>query len=180
MSRRDDNADEVRSLTRAMRRADEDAWRRFHESYYDLLEAVARARGVDEGELADVIQRCYLRVLRHVRPFEEEEGFRAWLCCLMRSEVIDHARGRQRRAGLMAKLREWISGSEMGATRSATLLEGMAAPERRLLELHYVEGWSQAELAAEAGISAKAMESKLARLRQRARRWLTEGEGGAR
>ncbi len=60
---------------------------------------------------------------------------------------------------------------------TGALLEGMPVAERRLLERHYSEGWSQAELAAEAGVSVKAMESRLARLRIRARQWLVKQEG---
>ena len=41
--------------------------------------------------------------------------------------------------------------------------------DRRLLTRHYVDGWSQDELAAEQQISTKALESKLARLRRRLR-----------
>ena len=52
----------------------------------------------------------------------------------------------------------------------------MREEERLLLERHYVEGWSQTELAGEAGISRKAMESKLARLRLKARRLLQSQE----
>ncbi len=164
---------DIRALTRGLRRADESAWRDFHELYYDLLDGVARARGVDPAEIPDVIQRSYLRILRNVKPFDREPDFRAWICCVLRSEVIDTMRGRTRRAGLLERVREWISGKVDGVEAGA-LLEGMPVADRRLLERHYAEGWSQAELAEEAGISVKAMESRLARLRHRARAWLVK------
>jgi DNA-directed RNA polymerase specialized sigma24 family protein len=44
--------------------------------------------------------------------------------------------------------------------------------DRQLLARHYVEGWSQEELAAEQQTSVKAVESKLARLRRRLRKQL--------
>jgi len=171
--------DDIGTLSRAMRRADEAAWQHFHEHYYDLLEGVARARGVGPEEAPDVIQGCYLRILRNVRRFDDEREFRAWLCCVLRSEVIDSARRRRHRASLLERVGEWLAGGNPGGA-AAPLLEGMDGGERRLLERHYVEGWSQAELAAEAGVSVKAMESRLARLRQRARRWLERREGGGR
>lgn len=168
--------DDIRAMTRGLRRADESAWRDFHESYYDLLEGVARARGVDPAEIPDVIQRSYLRMLRNAKVFGREPDFRAWICCVLRSEVIDTMRGRTRRAGMMERVRDWISGRQDPAG-AGELLEGMPVAERRLLERHYSEGWSQAELAAEAGVSVKAMESRLARLRIRARQWLVQQEG---
>lgn len=170
---------DVRSLTRGMRRAEESAWREFHELYYELLEGVARARGIAADEVPDVIQRSYLRMLRHAKVFEREEDLRGWICCVLRSEAIDTLRGRTRRAGLLERVGDWISGKNEEAPGDA-LLEGMASADRRLLERHYVEGWSQAELAAEAGVTVKAMESRLARLRERARRWLVKEERSGR
>ena len=169
-------SEDVRALTRGLRRAEESAWCRFHESYCDLLEGIARARGVPPDEVADVIQRSYLRILRNVREFECEADFRAWVCCVLRSEAIDTVRGRVRRVGLLGRISGWFDG-HADPEAGGALLEGMPAAERRLLERHYLEGWSQAELAAEAGVSEKAIECRLARLRDRARRWLGEREG---
>jgi RNA polymerase sigma-70 factor (ECF subfamily) len=164
---------EMPALTRAMRRHDEQAWRRFHDSYYNLLFRAALDRGVPESEAPDVVQRTYLRIMRHLRPFAEEAGFRAWICCLLRSEAIDAARGRARRQTLLERFRNLARGNSCEARPGwEDPLAGCVAPDLRLLQRYHIEGWSHAELAAEVGISPKAMESKLARLRQRARAWL--------
>lgn len=151
-----------------MKRGDEAAWRRFHDLYYEDLRRVALSRGVSESEVADVIQRSYLRILKHVKPFSSENDFRAWCCCLLRSEIVDSSRRSGRRQSVMERFKEWVSDKSTEWVGSDPL-EGMAAADRSLLERHYVEGWSQAELAAEAGVSVKAIESKMARLRRRAR-----------
>lgn len=165
---------DIANLTRAMRRSDEAAWRHFHETYYDRIYALVRARGISESDAGDVIQRAYLKILRSLKPFTNESDFRAWVCCVVRSESIDMTRKQQRSAGLLDKFRGWFESNPVSDSR-IPLLEGMDESDRRLLERHYAEGWSQAELAAEADISVKAMESRLARLRLRARSWLNKG-----
>ena len=52
-------------------------------------------------------------------------------------------------------------------------LEDLTPTDRDLLTRHYVHGWSQGELAIQSGTSAKAIESRLARLRVRLRQTLS-------
>lgn len=165
-----DSPDEfdVGRLTCAMQRGDEAAWRRFHDRYYEDLRRVALAKGVSESEVADVIQRSYLRILKHLKVFTSEDDLRAWCCCLLRSEVIDASRRTARRLSMIERFKEWVA-EKSTHWMGVDLLEGMESSERMLLERHYIEGWSQAELAAEEGVSVKAIESKMARLRRRAR-----------
>ncbi|MGB6223222.1 RNA polymerase sigma factor [Haloferula sp.] len=158
-----------------MKRGDEAAWREFHDRYYDDLRRVALSRGVSETEVADVIQRSYLRILKHMKLFTTESDLRAWACCLLRSEVVDSSRRNRRRVSMMERFKGWVS-EKPAQWVGGDPLEGMAAADRALLERHYVEGWSQAELAAEAGVSVKAIESKMARLRRRARAFLETNE----
>ena len=166
------NPDDVGRLTRAMMRGDEGAWREFHDRYYEDLRRVALSRGVSESEVADVIQRSYLRILKHMKPFSSADDFRAWCCCLLRSEVIDVSRKNGRRISMVERFKVWASGKSAHWAEVGDPLEGMAAADKDLLERHYVDGWSQAELAAEAGVSVKAIESKMARLRRKARVFL--------
>ena len=166
---------EVGRLTRAMKRGDEAAWRRFHDRYYDDLRRVALSRGVSESDVADLIQRSYLRILKYMKSFDSENALMAWCCCLLRSEVIDSSRKNGRRLSMIERFKEWATERSVDWIGSDPL-EGMEAADRSLLERHYVEGWSQAELAAEAGVSVKAIESKMARLRRRARTFIETRE----
>lgn len=165
-----DSPDEfdVGRLTRAMQCGNEAAWRRFHDRYYEDLRRVALAKGVSESEVADVIQQSYLRILKHMKVFTSESDLRAWCCCLLRSEVVDASRKNGRRLSMIERFKQWAA-EKSTDWMGSDLLEGMEASERVMLERHYMEGWSQAELAAEEGVSVKAIESKMARLRRRAR-----------
>jgi RNA polymerase sigma-70 factor (ECF subfamily) len=148
----------------------ERAWRWLHDHYFAILHAVAVARGARPADAADLVQRTYLRVLRHARRFHRESDLRAWLCCLLRCEAIDAARAGLRRSRFMEKLHH------REALRTATtppnldgILDDLPPADRDLIMRHYLHGWSQGELASQHGTSPKAIESRLARLRKRLR-----------
>jgi RNA polymerase sigma factor (sigma-70 family) len=165
--------DEVTKLTRGLVRCEDAAWRDFHVRFYARLKAQVQARGVPECESAEVVQRVYLRVLRHAKVFRSDEDFDAWLSCLTRCEVIDTSRRDRRRSWMGERYQQWQELRRSTATREGADLEAALAQleeaERSMLVRHYVEGWSQEDLAREQATTVKAVESKLARLRKRVR-----------
>ncbi|WP_367874329.1 RNA polymerase sigma factor [Luteolibacter sp. Populi] len=165
---------ETAKLTQGLTRCDEAAWRSFHARYFGFLKALALARGVPACEAEEVVQRVYLRVLRHAKVIETEPAFEAWLACLTRCEAIDSARRIHRRTWLGERFQQWQAqrredGPPIADERLENALHTLSEDERRLLTRHYVDGWTQDELAAAQATSAKAIESKLARLRRRVR-----------
>lgn len=167
-------------LTRGLVRCDEDAWRDFHARYFARLRSMAVARGVREGDAGEVVQRVYLRIIRHAKVFESEGDLLAWLACLTRCEAIDAARRSTRRTWLGERFQQWQEFARSGEAADGEALESamlsLEEDDRRLVSRHYVEGWSQEELAAEQKTSIKAIESKLARLRRRLRKHLETGD----
>lgn len=164
---------DVPKLTRGLVRCEDAAWRDFHGGYFARLKAQAMARGVAEGDAAEVVQRVYLRILRHVKVFQADADFDAWLSCLVRCESIDASRRANRRTWLGERFQQWQelrcpgSVSEVADLESA--MNQLEQGERDLLVRHYVEGWTQEDLAREHATTPKAVESKLARLRRRLR-----------
>ncbi len=166
--------DDIVTLTRGLVRCDETAWREFHGRFFALLRAQAMARGVPESDAAEVVQRVYLRVLRHAKVFHGESDLVAWLSCLTRCESIDLSRRTKRRSWLGERFQQWQELRGGGRERDGSDLESamltLDEGDRRLLVRHYFEGWSQEELATEHATTVKAVESKLARLRRKLRR----------
>lgn len=168
--------EDVVTMTRGLVACDEDAWRAFHERYFQRLLAQALARGVPEGDAQEAVQGVYLRVLRHAKVFQRGSDFEAWLACLTRCETIDSSRRSRRRSWLGERFQQWQelrrASHEFESGDLESALQGLDDGDRRLLTRHYVDGWTQEELAAEQQTTAKAVESKLARLRRRLRREL--------
>jgi RNA polymerase sigma factor (sigma-70 family) len=99
--------EEISKLTHGLSSCDEGAWRTFHERFYPQLLNLARARGVNESDLPDMVQGVYLRVLRHAKVIHSEQPFKAWLECLVRSEAIDHSRRKGRRSWINERFQQW-------------------------------------------------------------------------
>ena len=166
--------DETASLTHGLSCCDERAWRAFHERFYPHLHNLARARGVNDCDAPEIIQGVYLRVLRHAKVIRDVESFKAWLACLVRCEVIDQARHRGRRNWLNERFQQWqeerrdTGGHDAGEPLEEAMRR-LGENDRELIRRHYLDGWSQQQLADQQRTSVKAVESKLARLRKRLR-----------
>jgi RNA polymerase sigma-70 factor (ECF subfamily) len=170
--------DDTPTLTDGLARCDERAWREFHERYHDFIHGLAVARGVAPCDAPDLIQRVYLRVLRHPKVFQTAADFSGWLACLTRCEAVDAARSRQRRSWLHERFQHWQAARTLDtlehpqAEPLAAAMAALPAADRALLHQHYLDGWSHEKIAASWQTSAKAVESKLARLRKRLRHHL--------
>lgn len=166
--------DDTVILTRGLVGCDEQSWRDLHARYFARLKSQAMARGVPEGDAAEVVQRVYLRVLRHAKVIGTEDALSAWLRCLTRCEAIDFTRRSKRRSWLGERFQQWQETGRAGPEVDGEALESamlsLEEEDRRLVSRHYLDGWSQEDLAEEQKTSVKAVESKLARLRRRLRK----------
>ncbi len=173
----------VSELTAGLARGDEESWREFHRTYFDRLlrYLLVVVRG-DEEAARDALQQTLLRVNRHVRRFESEAVFWSWLSVLARSAARDGARHQNRYTALLASYaREWfcrVDPSTSSANHDAdqqlnlwlreTLAE-LPAEERALILARYETRSSIPGMAVELGTTPKAVESRLARIRERLR-----------
>ena len=166
--------------TRQLAAGDDAAWDWFHARYYLQLLRYAASRTGNPSAAGDVVQLAYLRIARHVRPFDDEAGFWGWLCCLVRCAAADHGRHITRRALLLEKFAHWRAAQspEADAPHPSSLdvpalaeeaLARLEDDDAALLRRKYYDGCSTAELAAALGATPKAIENRLARLRERLR-----------
>ncbi len=169
----------IAPLTSAMARGDEAAWREFHRLYFARLHryAVVVARG-DDAHAADLVQLTLLRAVRHVRRFDDEAVLWSWLTCLARCAAADEGRKRARRLRFLERLAHWQEarrcgpGADPAAQRMEALgmhLAALPPDDRALLEGKYFDRQSHADLASAHGLSTKAVEPRLARLRAKLR-----------
>jgi RNA polymerase sigma-70 factor (ECF subfamily) len=173
-------------LTQGLAAGDEGAFREFHAVYFDRLYQflLVVARG-QEDEAQEALQQTFLRVLRYARVFDSEEIFWSWLKMLARSAARDAGRKRHRYWSLLEKF-ALFRRTEFQAPQAphedslrAALeesLEELEAADRRLIEGKYLEGATVKELGAQLGLTEKAVESRLARLRQQLRERLLRGK----
>lgn len=178
-------ASDVSTLSRALARGDEAAYRAFHAAYFDrLLRYLLVVTRGDEQASRDALQAAFLRVVRHIRAFDDEAAFWSWLTVLARSALADQRRGLRRYLAFLDRFTRHSaaandpgpapapSSSDPGAPLRVLLdiqLGLLPADERELLEWKYRENQSVRTIAARLATTEKAVESRLARLRAKLR-----------
>jgi len=162
-------------LTRRLAAGDEAAFREFHELYFDRLYhfLLTVTRGQTHAA-QDALQETLLRVVRHAREFDREDVFWSWLKAVARNTARDGARKQRRYFALLQGF-----GFRLGDATVTTgpdeyrlkdlLTECLAEldpPDRRLIEAKYLGGATTMEIATQTDLTAKAVESRLLRLRR--------------
>jgi RNA polymerase sigma-70 factor (ECF subfamily) len=166
-------------LTSGLAAGDETAFREFHERYFGRLlrYQLVLACG-DEQSARDALQETFTRVARKARRFDDEAAFWSWLTVLARSAAVDGGRRRSRYRAMLSRLR--FGGlrppAEPGPETETRLheylddaLTALAPDDRTLIEAKYFSQATVRELAAQHGLSEKAIESRLLRLRRQLR-----------
>lgn len=171
-------------LTRRLAAGEEEAFREFHRLYFDRLHhfLLAVTRG-QEQEAREALQETLLRLLRHPRVFTDEEVFWCWLKAVARNAARDAHRKHRRYFALLQNFALGLGRDPQESNRSADSrlrllleesLEELTPEDRLLLENKYLSGETVRELSTVAGLSEKALESRLLRLRRHLRSRILE------
>ena len=166
-------------LTGAMADGDEPAFSVFYERYYDRLfrYLIVLTQG-DEPLTRDLLQETLVKVVRAMKPFTEECQLWQWLKTIARNTFLDSIRKSSRLPDLIPLFEvDAAPGSAPGEGEDQqTLFEALevclaelSPPERDLVETCYIRNSSQQEAAAQRNTTAKAVESRLARVRLKLR-----------
>lgn len=167
---------EIALLTRRLAAAgDEAAFREFHALYFDRLYQFLLIVCRGETHAAqDALQETLLRVIRYAREFPSEEIFWDWLKAVARSAARDGGRKHRR---YLTRLRDFALGrptlfaeeppSSPDHLRSelAEALATLSPEDHDLIAGKYLRGETVSELAQCSGLTEKAIESRLGRLR---------------
>jgi RNA polymerase sigma-70 factor, ECF subfamily len=176
------SAPDIAALTAGIRAGNEDAFRTFHELYFDRLYRflLVVTRG-NEHEAREALQETLLRVIRYARKFENEEIFWSWLKVVARSVVRDAGRKQHRYLNLLQKFATHSASQIPPAANNHSLsdlleesLAELPARDRDLIKAKYLDGASVRELASDSGLTEKAVESLLLRVRQRIREFIIQ------
>ncbi len=170
------SSDTLEGWTRLFAKGDEAAWRWFHERYYLPLLRYAAHRSGNASAGSEIVQDAYLRIARHAKPFKLEPDFWGWLCCIVRCAALDHMRHITRRSTLLEKFEHWRAShtSDESQWHPSTnhsqaladeALAKLPADDAKLLRNKYGDGCTTKELASQLGVTAKAIEHRLSRLR---------------
>jgi RNA polymerase sigma-70 factor, ECF subfamily len=168
-------------LTSRLAAGDEEAFREFHRLYFDrLYHFLLGVTSGREHEAREALQETLLRVVRYAKPFTQEEAFWCWLKALARSAARDAWRKKESHSSLLQKFFlsrtsgpvELENSGESLTGFLKELLDELPNEDRALLEAKYFEGATVRELSLQTGLTEKAIESRLLRLRRQIREQL--------
>ena len=170
-------AADIARLTRRLAAGDEEAFRAFHARYFDrLYQFLLAVTGGKEHEAQEALQQTLLKVVRYARVHESEEVFWSWLKAVARSAARDAGRKQRRYAALLERFALFWRNHKADAGEEENLRDAveaslgeLAAEDRKLIEGKYLDGATVKELCADAGLTEKAVESRLLRLRRELR-----------
>jgi RNA polymerase sigma-70 factor (ECF subfamily) len=172
-------------LTARLRAGDEEAFAWLHREWSGRLNryCFALAAG-DEAFAHEIAQAVWLRLVKHVRRMEQEQALWNWLACAARHAATDLRRKGGRYRMTLERFLDWCGRrSEAGEASDADMtllaalesaLARLSVEERTLIEGRYFNGESLVQMGERCGLSERAVEGRLARLRQRLREMIAE------
>jgi RNA polymerase sigma-70 factor, ECF subfamily len=162
----------LKELTKAICRGDEQAFTQFYDLYslrlYKHLLVLTKG---DEREAREVLQTAVVKLARRFKVFDEERRMWGWLCQVARNAYVDLCRTRQRDQRLVPLVEhQLVDGRAEEHRLSESLhhaLQTLTVEEQELMRAAYMDERPLQELAIASGQTYKAVESRLARLRQK-------------
>jgi RNA polymerase sigma factor (sigma-70 family) len=171
---------DVSVVTSRMAQGEEAAFRFFYELYCDRLfrYLIVLTRG-NEELARDLLQTTMIKVVRHIKPFHDEQILWCWLTQIARTTFIDAIRQRQRAPHHVAFSPEAISVIEVQPISAdashleealEVSLQELDPLEKEMIHQAYFERSPHQIIAAHTDTTSKAVESKLSRIRQKLRK----------
>lgn len=174
---------DVPELTRALRSGQEAAYVWLLHRWGGRLDryALALAAG-DEALAREIGQAVWLRIMRHMRPLPDEAALWNWLAQAARHAACDLRRSRGRYHRALERFTDWLRqrSADEDEPEDAILaaldraLERLEPDERALIQGRYFTRLNLEEIGAGQGLSTRAVEGRLARLRQKLRALIAE------
>ncbi len=169
-------------IVRRIREKDEAGLAALLESFGPLMQYVAAPILPDAGDLEECLQEAAMRVWEKIGSYRPERGsWKAWVTAITRNTALNMARSAGR-AAETAPLEEDLPALEptpeqalLQKERQAALREAiglLGASEKALFYRKYYYLQSTVQIAAELGMTPRAVEGRLYRIKKRLRRAL--------
>ena len=180
----DEGSFDLLQVTRGIRKGNEDAFQSFYERYCDrLFRFLLLLTGGNEELGRDLLQTTLTKVVHAIKPFSEEQPFWHWLAAIARNTFLDAMRKANCRPKILPLSATMLEdfGPGVNPDDESPLFEALDTTlnlldqdERELVDAFYFQEASQQSIAQDRNTTTKAIESKLARIRQKLRQGIMQ------
>jgi RNA polymerase sigma-70 factor (ECF subfamily) len=172
---------DVPNLTARIAGGDEDAFRAFYHLYspqvYRLLLAIVRG---NESIAEELHQQVMIKAAQKMPRLADEEQLWKWLSQVARNAWRDLLRRERRKGEALELLKAGLpqgpalSSEPCGLASLTGALKSLSTAQRDLVESFYLESLPQKQIASRTGLTVKAIQCELARIRKKLRAILTK------
>ena len=157
---------------RGAQKGDEDAWRNLFEWHFESVYGYCLNLCSGNKDMAEEItQQVFMTAARRIGRFKQQQGtFRAWLLGIAKNRFMKVRSKELRRRGHQKQLSEEVSASEKINRPDLfvhDVLAELPARYRSVLEAKYLQGLTVNQIAEASRSTPKAVESLLARARDK-------------
>ncbi len=164
------DVDHIHSLTAATASGDPEAFARLYKAKFNfVLRVVRKTTGYDEQTSLDMVQDVMLRVIRSMKPFQDEQALDAWLACMARHVAFDYVkRDRRRRMRELASMNgryvDEVENIEALNEKVAWIrreLSGLDRVSAGMIELRFYTGLTLKAIGERLGLSTGAVHRRI-------------------
>ena len=146
---------------------DRESFQRFYERSAPALRSYLRMSCRNTALADDLLQECFLKLLRSKLPDLEEAQLKSYLYKTAHSVMADHYRRKSREPLVPAAYEETAAPAFDLPLDLSRILGRLSERDQQLLWLAYVEGFSHREIAEQTDLAENSVRVLLARARER-------------
>ncbi|HYO96009.1 MAG TPA: sigma-70 family RNA polymerase sigma factor [Polyangiaceae bacterium] len=151
---------------------------KLYETYGSSVRACCQAILRDTGAAEDATQETFLRVQRHIGVAEQVDNVGSWIHRIAMNYCLNQLRNRRLQTSRLSAVPvQHCSRDEdhlLVRDEARYLMRTLPAPLRSLVQLRYLDGLDQSDIAGQLGISRRTVVARLAELRHRLERAMAQ------
>lgn len=176
---------DVPRLTAALKRGEDESFEWLHHTWAGRINRYCFALAAGNPTLAvEIGQSVWLRIVRHIRVLPDQVALWNWIACAARHAASDQRRTGGRYRSMLSRFTCWWQLRSAGVETSFntdhllsaldSALVRLSPIERGFIEARYFSGESLEAIATRYAVTIRAVEGRLARIRERLRHLIAE------
>lgn len=172
---------DIPNLTAALQTGNDQAFQCLHQQWNPRIYRYSFVLAYGDESLAiEIVQATYIKIFKHIRPLSDETALWNWIAKAARNAATDLGRTGGRYQRLLGRFKDWLLPVHTqkhpldADANPETLLEildhalvQLEKEELELLQARYFDGDSLEDIANRLGLTHRAVEGRLARLRKK-------------